>query len=445
MPATATCTSTRTRYPLAPTATFKPPHAPASAYRAVQRELGLARDGRRPADRLRLRQPLHAGRARRARPGSARGRRRRAGRRAGRARSRCTTLGVRGVRYMMLPGGVLPWSGARAHGGGDRAARLAHRPAARRPRAAAARSDARALAVPAGDRPRRPVPGPGRARQRSRCARSAGCSTAAAAGSRSRRRTKARAAARPATTTSPGSRALVARRYPERCLWASNWPHPNQNPAPSNAAMLDWASTVRAIRGAAQDPVDNPAELYGFAPVGRHVNFAPARSPHGLPRKPLRRRRAERRRQIEPGQGAARARLAPAALDLAHHAKAARPGPARARIPLRRRADFRAMVAARRVRRMGRGARPPLRHLARRDRGAHRRRPRRAARDRLAGRAADQAALPERGADLHPAAELGRAALAPRAARRGRRRGDRAADGERARSRWRRPDSSTSL
>ena len=28
-------------YPLAPTATFKPPHAPASAYREVQRELGL--------------------------------------------------------------------------------------------------------------------------------------------------------------------------------------------------------------------------------------------------------------------------------------------------------------------------------------------------------------------------------------------------------------------
>ena len=36
---------------------------------------------------------------------------------------------------------------------------------------------------------------------------------------------------------------------------------------------------------------------------------------------------------------------------------------------------------------------------------------RRGARDRLAGRAADQAAVPQRGADLHPAAELGRAAL----------------------------------
>src|ERR1700712_2603737 len=30
-------------YPLAPTATFKPPHAPAAAYLAVQRELGLSR------------------------------------------------------------------------------------------------------------------------------------------------------------------------------------------------------------------------------------------------------------------------------------------------------------------------------------------------------------------------------------------------------------------
>src|SRR5689334_18185918 len=31
------------RWPLAPTATFKPPHAPASAYREVQRELNLER------------------------------------------------------------------------------------------------------------------------------------------------------------------------------------------------------------------------------------------------------------------------------------------------------------------------------------------------------------------------------------------------------------------
>src|SRR4051812_4337379 len=31
------------RYPLAPTATFKPPHAPVSEYREIQRALGLER------------------------------------------------------------------------------------------------------------------------------------------------------------------------------------------------------------------------------------------------------------------------------------------------------------------------------------------------------------------------------------------------------------------
>ena len=56
--------------------------------------------------------------------------------------------------------------------------------------------------------------------------------------------------------------------YPERCLWASNWPHPNRNPAPSNAAMLDWGLGFCADPAAQRRMlVDNPAELYGFAPV----------------------------------------------------------------------------------------------------------------------------------------------------------------------------------
>jgi D-galactarolactone isomerase len=60
------------------------------------------------------------------------------------------------------------------------------------------------------------------------------------------------------------ARALV-KANPERCLWASNWPHPNQNPQPSSATMLDllleWADdevTRHKIL------VDNPARLYGF-------------------------------------------------------------------------------------------------------------------------------------------------------------------------------------
>ena len=52
---------------------------------------------------------------------------------------------------------------------------------------------------------------------------------------------------------------------PDRCLWASNWPHPNQNPQPSSAAMLDllfdWAD-ANATRH--KILTDNPARLYGF-------------------------------------------------------------------------------------------------------------------------------------------------------------------------------------
>jgi len=60
------------------------------------------------------------------------------------------------------------------------------------------------------------------------------------------------------------ARALAAA-HPERCVWASNWPHPNAKPSPSNAMMLDllldWApdeTTRHRIL------VENPARLYGF-------------------------------------------------------------------------------------------------------------------------------------------------------------------------------------
>jgi D-galactarolactone isomerase len=57
----------------------------------------------------------------------------------------------------------------------------------------------------------------------------------------------------------------LAMHYPERCLWASNWPHPNQNPVPSSAALLNllshWVSRTADIQ---RILVDNPAQLYGF-------------------------------------------------------------------------------------------------------------------------------------------------------------------------------------
>jgi D-galactarolactone isomerase len=57
----------------------------------------------------------------------------------------------------------------------------------------------------------------------------------------------------------------LAANYPERCLWASNWPHPNQNPVPSNVALLNllpqWVSRTADIR---RILVDNPAQVYDF-------------------------------------------------------------------------------------------------------------------------------------------------------------------------------------
>ncbi len=57
----------------------------------------------------------------------------------------------------------------------------------------------------------------------------------------------------------------LATHYPERCLWASNWPHPNQNPVPSSAALLNllprWVSRTADIQ---RILVDNPAQVYGF-------------------------------------------------------------------------------------------------------------------------------------------------------------------------------------
>ena len=49
------------------------------------------------------------------------------------------------------------------------------------------------------------------------------------------------------TDVSALARALAAAN-PERCVWATNWPHPGMNPIPSTVAIL----------------VDNPARLYGF-------------------------------------------------------------------------------------------------------------------------------------------------------------------------------------
>lgn len=60
----------------------------------------------------------------------------------------------------------------------------------------------------------------------------------------------------------------LAAGHPDRCVWASNWPHPGTSPLPSNAVMLDllldWAPDAALRR---RILVDNPARLYGFPPI----------------------------------------------------------------------------------------------------------------------------------------------------------------------------------
>jgi D-galactarolactone isomerase len=58
---------------------------------------------------------------------------------------------------------------------------------------------------------------------------------------------------------------VLVKKNPDRCLWASNWPHPGVIPPPSDAAMLDlllgWTDN-EATRH--RILIENPAEVYGF-------------------------------------------------------------------------------------------------------------------------------------------------------------------------------------
>ena len=57
----------------------------------------------------------------------------------------------------------------------------------------------------------------------------------------------------------------LSSRFPQACLWASNWPHPNIEPRPDDVKLRNWAQA--AVGDSAtwrRMLVDNPATLYGF-------------------------------------------------------------------------------------------------------------------------------------------------------------------------------------
>jgi D-galactarolactone isomerase len=252
-------------WPLAPTATFKPPHAPVAAYRAVQRMLGL--------ERVVVVQPTGYGFDNRctlaalaALGGQARAIVVVGADIAERELERLHAAGVRGVRFMMLPGGVLPWSALEAT-----AARIAplgwH---------IDLQLDGRELS--GHETVLRGLPcrlvvdhvgrflGPVTGQSDSvlallRLLETGGCWIKVSAPYESSR------SGPPGYDDIAWIARLVGERFPERCLWGSNWPHPNRHPPPSDASMLAWAFDCIAD-GATRSRmlVDNPTELYGFAP-----------------------------------------------------------------------------------------------------------------------------------------------------------------------------------
>jgi D-galactarolactone isomerase len=251
------------RFPLAPTATFKPPQASVSDYRKVQRELGITRaivvqpTGYGFDNQCTLEAVAELGASARGvavvRPDV-----------SDAELARLTAAGMRGVRFHMQAGGVLPW---------DALEGLAAR------------------VLPFGWHVQLQLDGRDLPQHEARLTKLPGTLVIDHVGK----------FLQPSTPDHPGFKALLrllesgkcwvklsapyetsnsgpphyedvailarelAKANPDRCVWASNWPHPNQNPVPSSVLMLDllleWTdgdATRRKIL------VDNPAALYGF-------------------------------------------------------------------------------------------------------------------------------------------------------------------------------------
>ena len=250
-------------YPLAPTATFQPPHAPASAYREVQKALGIGRvvvvqpTGYGFDNRCTLAAIAELGEGARGiavvRPDTPEQELR-----------ELHAAGIRGVRYMMLPGGVLPWAGLE-----ETAARIAplgwninlqldgrtlpqHEALLRRLPCRLVIDHVAKILEPVTPRDeafaslRRLLDG-GR------------CWIKLSAPYESSR------SGPPAYADVAALVRELAAASPERGLWASNWPHPNVVPTPDDAALLAWALPLFGDeRKQRRILVENPAEVYGF-------------------------------------------------------------------------------------------------------------------------------------------------------------------------------------
>jgi D-galactarolactone isomerase len=251
------------RYPLVPQAVFKPPHAPLKDYLAVRKALGLSRavlvqpNGYGFDNRCMLEALAELGESARAiaivEPDA-----------TDAELDRLTRAGVRGIRYHLLPGGMLPLEtletmAARVAGFGwhvqmqldGRELEQYEKVFARLPVPLVIDHNGKFLEPVATDHP--------------------GFQALLRLLDGGNTWVKLSAPYETSKTGPPHyddvsvlARALVAA-APDRCVWASNWPHPGRSPVPDTPLMLDLL-----LEWAGDDPtrqrilVDNPARLYGF-------------------------------------------------------------------------------------------------------------------------------------------------------------------------------------
>jgi D-galactarolactone isomerase len=251
------------RFPVVPQATFKPPHAPLSDYLEVRRALGLARavvvqpNGYGFDNRCTLEAMAALG-------ASARGIATVPLDVTDEELERLTRAGVRGVRFHLLPGGMLGWDSLQ-----PMAARLApfgwhiqlQLDGRELPRYETALAGLPVpLVIDHNGKFMEPVPIDDPAfRALLRLLASGNTWVKLSAPYETSKLGPPRYADVGALA------AALVRENPERCVWASNWPHPGRDPRPDSAALLDllleWAADETTRR---RILVGNPAQLYGF-------------------------------------------------------------------------------------------------------------------------------------------------------------------------------------
>ncbi|WP_277184233.1 amidohydrolase [Caballeronia sp. BR00000012568055] len=250
-------------FPLAASATFTPPRAPASAYREVQRALGFSRaivvqpTGYGFDNRCTLSAIAQLG-------DGARGIAVVAPNITDNELHRLHEAGIRGVRFMMLAGGVLPWDALETmsariaplgwninlqldgHTLPQHEAMLARLPSklvidhlGKFLAPVTRESEGFASLCRLLDGPR--------------------CWIKLSAPYESSR------SGAPTFDDVSWLFSTLSARFPERGVWASNWPHPNVKPVPDDKQMLDWAMLLADNDDIRRKIlVENPAELYGF-------------------------------------------------------------------------------------------------------------------------------------------------------------------------------------